>query len=64
MHPKSTTAIRDLLTCALEGGSNYWYCDLAPHTYPDGAGYADFRNGYRFGPYATKQDAEHDGWGG
>jgi len=37
--------IRTLLCCAFEGGSNYWYEGLAPHTYPEGLTHEDYKEG-------------------
>jgi hypothetical protein len=46
--------IRDLLTCALEGGSNYWY-EIVGYILPDGICYQDFREGGKF----TTEDYYH-----
>ena len=47
-HPMNKDMMRGLLCCALEGGSNYWYHGLAPHTLPEGVSYADFQEGGQF----------------
>lgn len=45
--------IQDLLCCAFEGGSNYWYCELEPNTKTSKAEHAsdrfyeDLMNGFR-----------------
>lgn len=35
------TRVRDLLCCALEGGSNYWYC-IANYKFKEGKGFGDY----------------------
>ena len=38
--------LRDMLTCAFEGGSNYWYLiDESETVYADGLSYEDFKEG-------------------
>jgi len=37
--------VRGLLCCAFEGGSNYWYDDVAPEKYPDGKTRSDYNKG-------------------
>lgn len=41
------TVIGNLLCCAFEGGSNYWY-EIDGYEFPDGISYEDFREGGRF----------------
>lgn len=36
--------VRDLLTCAFEGGSTYWYRDLEVVTYPNGMSKDHFKH--------------------
>lgn len=46
---KEETLIRDLLTAAFEGGSNYWY-RIESAQYPPGSKKADFKEGGRMQP--------------
>jgi len=49
-----TQRVSDLLVCAFEGGSNYWYSDLH-YELPEGIKYEDFRKGGKF----TSEDYYH-----
>jgi len=44
MDPKT---ISDLLCCAFEGGSNYWY-EITGYEFREGVSYADFKEGGQF----------------
>lgn len=49
--------MKSMLTCAFEGGSNYWYnIDMNKIIYADGLIYADFQRG---GKYASPDDYWH-----
>ena len=48
--------VRGLLCCAFEGGSNYWYVDVAMASTPEGYTRSDFRTG---GKAQTKGDYWH-----
>ena len=41
----SRELVRGLLCCAFEGGSNYWYTELAPDNYPKGKTHKDYSKG-------------------
>lgn len=41
-HSINAEQLNDLLACAFEGGSNYWYTELQVHKYPNGKSAKDF----------------------
>jgi len=53
--------IRDMLCCAFEGGSNYWYDDLAP-VYPPGFTRGDFKEGGKAQPRDAQGREDYFHW--
>lgn len=57
VHCLTGNQVRGLLCSAFEGGSNYWYAGLGPHSYPVGATAADYTEGGSMQP-----DGEYWHW--